>query len=106
MKVISDRHEVVYKNEYQGKAYYKIKLAKKDENGNWQNGYVSCRFKKDVELKDKSHIEIKDAWLDFYLKDKITYPYIFINEFEVTDSKQEKDPFAEMGEEIESDYPF
>lgn len=106
MKIVSDRDEVIYKNEYQGKTYYKIKLAKKDEQDNWQNGYINCRFKKDVELNNKSHIKIKDAWVDFYLKDKVTYPYIFINDFEVTDNKEQKDPFAEMGEEVESDYPF
>ncbi len=114
MKVISDRHEVIYRNDYEGKAYYKIKLAKKDENGNWQNGYMTCRFRKDVELQDKSHIEIKDAWLDFYLKDKNTVPYIFINDFELSGVKQnnqeeKKDPFAEFGEQInieDEELPF
>ena len=112
MKISSDRHETIYKNEYEGKTYYKLKMAKKDENGEWQNGYISCRFKKDVELKEeKTHIEIKDAWLDFYTKDKKTYPYIFINEFEITDQekKEETDPFAEFGKQIEiqdEDLPF
>lgn len=106
MKIVSDRHEVVYKNEYNGKTYYRLKLARKDEQGNWVNGYINCRFKKDVVLDDKTHIEIKDAWLDFYLKDKITYPFIFINDFVKTDAeKQEQkiDPFLEMANEIELD---
>ena len=111
MKIISDRHEVVFRNDYQGKAYYKIKLVKKDEQGNWLNGYINCRFKKDVVLQDKTHIEIKDAWLDFYVKDKITYPYIFINDFENVsiEKKEEKDPFEEFGNQIaieDEDLPF
>lgn len=103
MKISSDRHEVVFRNDYQGKAYYKIKLAKKDEQGNWINGYINCRFKKDVELQDKSHIEIKEAWLDFYIKDKNTVPIIFINDFVKTDgdSQEQKDPFEEFGKQID-----
>lgn len=116
MKIISDRHEVVYKNENNGKIYYSIKLAKKDEQGNWVNGYINCRFKKDVILKEpKTHIEIKDAWLDFYIKDKITNVYIFINDFEITDSQKNEvnedkiDPFADFGKQIDisdEDLPF
>ena len=104
MKVSSDRHEVIFRNDYNGKTYYKLKLVKKDEQGNWLNGYINCRFKKDVVLEDKTHVEIKDAWLDFYVKDKNTVPFIFINDFTIADVK--KDPFIEMGEQIESDYPF
>ena len=112
MKIVSDRHEVVYKNKYNGKNYYKLKLARKDEQGNWQNGYIGCRFKKEVDLKeDKTHIEIKEAWLDFYIKEKVTYPYIFINDFVITDKtdKEEVDPFADFGNQIEiedKDLPF
>ena len=111
MKIVSDRDEVVFKNEYQGKSYYKLKLAKKDEQGNWQNGYIICRFKKDVSLGDRTHIKIKDAWLDFYIKEKITYPYIFINDFVSVEEekKEQKDPFEEFGNQIaieDEDLPF
>lgn len=57
---------------------------------------------------------MQDCWLDFYVKDKITKLYVFINKFDyvsdiVENSKIEKDAFEEFGEEIEltdEDLPF
>ena len=106
MKVVSNREEVVYRNDYNGKALYSIKISKKDEQGNWVNGFINCRFKKGVDIKNKTSIEIKDALLDFYNKDKTTNLYLFINEYIIIDKKnnnEEVDPFAEMGKQIEID---
>ena len=93
-------------------------LSRKDAEGNYINGYITCRFKKDVELEDKTKIYIKSAFLTFYLKDKITVPYIFISEFETVDqtidrikkeSEVQEDPYAAFGNSItaeELDLPF
>ena len=57
-----------------------------------------CKFPKDTDLKTKTLISIKQAWLDFYFKDKKketgesfkeTIPYIFINEYEICDESNE-----------------
>lgn len=117
MQVINDRNIMVFLNDYQGKELYSIGLSKKDMNGNYINGYMTCRFKKDIHLKNKTTIKIKQAWIDFYLKDKKTIPYIFINDFEIVNESTaieenkevEKDPYEQMGEEIEltdNDLPF
>lgn len=82
MEVIESRLVKVYKRQYEEKTYYSIGISKKDKDGNYINGYLDVRFKKDVELEDRTNIYIKKAWIDFYLKDKKTMPYIFINEFE------------------------
>lgn len=108
---------MVFKKEYEGKTYYNLGLSKKDMNGNYINGYISCRFKKNIEVDDKKKIYIKNAWLDFYLKDKVTVPYVFINEFEYVEEtikkiKQEsKKDFDKVIEEFsqeiqDEDLPF
>lgn len=109
---------MIFKSEYQGRNYYKIGLSHKNMDGSYTRGYISCRFAKNKELEsDKALINIKSAWLDFYLKDKITQPYIFINEYDILDIKnnidknkqEENDPYKDMGDEIvldESELPF
>lgn len=109
---------MIFKREYEGKTYYNVGLSRKDKDGNYINGYMSCRFKNGVEVADKTKIYIKNAWLDFYLKDKVTIPYIFINEFttveqaidnskktdnevlqQVMNEEPVNDPFEEFGQE-------
>ena len=118
MEIISNKKEMIFLNEYNGKEIYSIGLSKKDMNGNYVNGYINCRFKKDVHLKNKTLINIKNAWLDFYIsQDKKTIPYIFINEFEIIEENNNieenkevvKDPYEQMGDEValsEDELPF
>ena len=119
MNVISDKKEMIFKNTYQDRDYYSIGISKKKLDGSYEKGYISCQFPKNTKLGDKTLITIKNAWLDFYIKDKKTIPYIFINEYDIIDSeikekiksKEEKqvDPYEEMGKQIElteSDLPF
>ena len=111
MEIVSDRKETIYRKDFDGKPKYSIGLAKKDKNGNYENGFMSVYFKPDVTLKNKTKIMIKNAWLSFYLKDNKTYPYIFINDFAITDEGEmqetkgdEVNPFSEMKVRVESDF--
>lgn len=115
---------MIFKKEYQGNTFYNVGLSRKDRDGKYINGYMPCRFKNNVSVEDKTKMYIKNAWLDFYLKDKETKPYIFINEFELVGETIKKskvqeqqetlnevinDPFAEFGNEVEinpEDLPF
>lgn len=114
MKVIHEYPVKVFENTHEDRKYYKIGVSKKDQNGNYINGYVDCRFRKDAEVDTSKKIYIQDAWLDFYVKDKITHPFLFINKFDyvsdvIEDSKVEKDVFADFGSEVEltdEDLPF
>lgn len=83
MDVISNKDEMIFKSERNGKVLYSIGLSKRNQDGTYDKGYMSVRFKKDVSLSDKTKIHIKQAWLDFYKIEKKTLPYIFINEFDV-----------------------
>lgn len=79
----------VFVNVVNGNVFYVIGLSKKDMNGNYINGTINCKFKKGTEPTEKCKIVIKNAWLDFYIKEverngkkaKETVPFIFINEY-------------------------
>ena len=112
MNIIEDKVKVVFRKDINNKASYSIGLSKKKENGEYENGYIPCRFKKDVTLENQTKIKIKSAWLDFYKVEKKTFIYLFINEFEkVGEQKEEQksvDNF-EAGKDIEltdDDLPF
>lgn len=110
MEIISDREEMIFKNEYNDKPYYTIGLSKKDKDGNYINGYMNVSFKKGIELENKTKIKIKKAWLDFYKRDVKTIPSIFISEFDIVSTtpkeEQRTNPFQEFGNSIKSDYDF
>lgn len=101
MEIISNKEEMVFKNEYNGKVFYSIGISKKNQDGKYENGYINVRFKKDVELDNQTKIKIKKAWIDFYCKDRKTFPYIFVSEFEPVEEK--KDPFEEFGNSIKTE---
>lgn len=96
MKLENKFPVMIYARQYQDTILYSLRLSKKDKDGNYVNGFINCRFKKDVKVDDKKKIYIKDAWLDFYLKDKETKPYIFINEFEYVEDTIEKSKEEEI----------
>lgn len=112
MKLIHEYPVAIFENEYDGRKYYRLGLSKKDKDGNYVNGYLDCHFRKDAEVDTSKKIYIQDAWLDFYVKEKVTHPYVFINKFDYVEDviKQEvNDPFAEFGNELElsdEDLPF
>ena len=107
MNIVSKQKHKIFVNDYEGKELYSIGLSKKDIAGNYINGYMPCRFKKDEHVPNKSNIIIKEGWLDFNVSNKKTYPYIFINEYEIVNDNQteeaKKDVYEEMGKEIEID---
>lgn len=126
MNIESKQTYTVFRNDYNQYTFYKLGISKKDTTGKWINGYIRCKFKKDVVVENKTRIYIKKAWLSFDLKEKETMPFIFISEFETIDETIEnskksaeksaeepqrtaEDPFKDFGEEIvinPEDLPF
>lgn len=100
MEIISNKEEMIFKNEYNGKVFYSIGISKKNQDGKYENGYINVRFKKNVELENQTKIKINKAWVDFYCKDRKTFPYIFISEFEKV---EDKNPYEEFGESIKTE---
>ena len=112
MDIISDKKHTIYRKDFDNRISYSIGLAKKKQDGNYENGYMNVVFNKDVELENKTQIMIKKAWLDFYTKDKVTHPFIRISDFEIIgylksndETKQEQQSIDkwESAKEIEID---
>lgn len=101
MQLISDKEEMVFRKDFENNVTYSLGLSKKDKNNNYVNGYINVVFKKGIDLQNKTKIKIKEAWLSFNQKENRTYPYIFINDFDVV---EEKDPFKEFGESIKTEF--
>ena len=90
MRLENEHPVMIFSKEYNGNVYYNMGLSKKDQNNKYIKGYMPCRFRKDIKVDDKKKIYIKDAWLDFYLKDKETKPYVFINKFDYVEDAIKK----------------
>lgn len=88
MNIEDSKAKTIYRNEKDGKVFYKLGMPKKNQDGNWEIGYIPCRFQKEVNIADKTKIILKNAWLDYWKKDKITNVYIFINKFEIVEDIQ------------------
>lgn len=112
---------MVFVKEFEGRKLYSIGLSKKNKNGGYDNGFMSVRFKKDVVVNNKTRIKLKDAWLSFNTNEGKTFPFIFINDFEIISepnpNKKEENPYEDFGNSIktevqetfdiqESDLPF
>lgn len=96
---------MVFAREHNGRIFYNIGLSKKKQDGEYLNGYMTASFRKGVEIPDRTKIDIKKAWLDFYInKDKQTVIGIFVSEFE-TESQEPEVPegFQQLDDE---DFPF
>lgn len=111
---ISNKYAVmIFKKTFNDKPTYSMGLSKKKQDGTYENGFIKCEFKKDVELEDKTKIYLTSAFLTFYKdKDNKTIPYIKILEFnsveEIKQVKEEvKDPFKEFSYDLtDDDLPF
>lgn len=115
MNIVNENPVMIFKKDGQYGASYSLGLSKKKQDGSYENGYIPCKFKKDIELENKTKIKIKNAWLTFNVKDKKTYPYIFINSFDIIEEQEEvkedtlDKAVNEFSQEIEitgADLPF
>lgn len=106
MNVSSEYPVMIFKND---KGYYSIGLSKRNEDKTYTNGYMPCKFRKDVELDNQTRIYINNAWLTFYLKDGKTMPYIFINEYKLVADVIEESKNSFIKDEVSvdlDDLPF
>lgn len=114
MQVISDKAEMVFRTDYNGKPSYSIGLSKKNKEGNYVNGYIRAYFKKGVEINHKSKIKIKDGWVDFYREGNKTIPTVFVNDYELLEDsgnsnenieeEVNSNPFEEFGNNVKTDF--
>lgn len=104
MEIVSNKEEMIFRNDYNGRPIYSIGLSKKKKDGSYENGYMTVNFKEGTDITDKTKIKIKNAWLSFYLKDKQTVPTIFISDYEIVENvKSKEDVFKDFGENIKTE---
>lgn len=115
MNLVTEKPQMVFRKDFDGRALYSIGLSKKKQDGSYDKTYMPVQFKKSIVLDNQTLITIKNAWLTFY-KNKENKPvyYIFVSEFEEaketqTQEKETQDPFEEFANEIQDenlDLPF
>ena len=75
---------MVFKNQYG----YSTTISKKNQDGEYTNMYVSIQLPKNIELENKTVIEITNGFLSFYnTKDGLPKIKIVVMEF-TTDEEQ------------------
>lgn len=107
LRVNATGETMIFRNEYDGRSFYSTSLSKKLADGTWENGNIGVQFKKDVEMHNKTKINVTNGWLTFYkTKDEKpkTVTYLFIMDFEIVGDEQVPAGFTEI--DPDSDVPF
>lgn len=108
MNIEDKRAYMIFRNDYENRAYYKVGISKKKIDGSFESGYIPIQFKRDVDIPNKTKIYLRQAWLTFYTKKTIingvehstSVPYVFCNEFiTVQDRIEETRPDFDAMEE-------
>ena len=98
---------------FKGQYGYSTTISKKNQDGQYERMYVSVQLPKNIELENKTVINITDGFLSFYnTKDGLPKTKIVVREF-TTDEEQkyiQEERKAIQNEEIygvqNSDLPF
>lgn len=93
---------MIFRKDFDDRPAYSTSLGKKLQDGTYDNAFINVKFKKGVDIANKTKIDITNGWLTFW-KNKEDKPMweIFINEF-TSDAPQEIEGFTELDE----DSPF
>ena len=117
MEIANNKEVMIFRKDYNGIPKYSTCISKKNKDNSYDNAYMTVKFKKDVTLRDRAKIMIKNAWQGFDKYEGKIYWYYFINDFAIIDqgemqetqSDEVSNPFQEFGEQIaieESELPF
>lgn len=94
---------MVYKNEFNGKAFYKVLLKKKMIDDSVEYFYKRIKFKKEVKLDNKTRIRVLDFFEDVDPNKKNKYePFwtIFITKFDVLEPYVSNDIYYNTQKEM------
>jgi len=111
LTVQSDARGVtVYANEksYGEKSFklYSIGIASKNMNGGWNNGYINCRFKKGIDVANKTKIKINSAFFVVNDSNGKKYTQLMITDFDVIKDDADVEEFMKIPEGVDEDAPF
>ena len=122
MNITNNNTMIYVKEDENGKKHYRARVSRKNQNNEYENGYIDIRLPKDTELENKTKIDITKGFLSFYnYKDKEnkqhTIWYIVVQEYSKKEAKKEqensKEVYEQFGnkteykaEELDMDLPF
>lgn len=95
--------------EYNGNKFYTYSISDstKDDNGNWINKYRDIRFRKGIEIPDKTEIIIKDSFPVLRKgNDGTVYETWMIMDFEFKNKAQDDDGFMNIPDGVQEELPF
>ena len=105
-----ERGCMVFANEKEGAngkyTLYSIGVSSKDANKNWVNGFLNVRFKKGVEVANKSKIRINNAFPVVTKSGDKTYVSFMITDFETLEAGDSNDGFIDMSNIKDEELPF
>ena len=87
---------------------YSIGVSSKNQQGEWVNGYITCRFKKGVSIANKTKIKINRSFFVATKSKGKSYTSLMITDYEVLESgetaQNSADEFMKIPTDI--DDPF
>ena len=109
-----DKGVMIFANEKEGAngkfTLYSIGVSSKNQNGGWNNGYISCRFKKGVSIANKTKIKIKSGFFVVNKSGDKTYTSLMITDYEVLEpgdtASGDADSFMKIPEGVDEEVPF
>lgn len=89
---------------------YTLGVNSKNKDGEWANGYINCKFKKDVSVANKTKIKIKSAFFVATKSGGKSYTHLMITDFDILEAGEtasdSADEFMKIPEGVEDEVPF
>ena len=107
MKSSYTGHAKVFRHERDGRVWYTVAITQTNQDGSKEFAYKPIKFKRGVDLADKTEIEIRNAWEKFYKNrnDEVVF-YIFVNDFTQGDrAYSERHSYSAAANRIEEEPP-
>lgn len=83
---------------------YSIGISSKDKDGNWVSAYMDIKFKKGVEIADRTDIKIKNSFFVVEEYKGTKYIKIMVTDFEIVG--EQNTGFMDIPDTLEAELPF
>lgn len=89
---------------------YSLGVNSKTQNGDWVNGYIACRFKKGVNVPNKTKIKINKSFFVASKSGEKSYTHLMITDFDVLEpgesAASDADGFMKIPDNVDDEVPF